>query len=135
MKKKKKSQMVLKVSTCHKCPFESKQPITDRFTELQWSWNFSRSPDRGMNKRHKFIIVHQRCKNGHYRLHGASTHLTLSRNIMIKPVMFEICIQHNNAITKEHICSIQKTRFNIFIPNHRAETKPSLIFISIEKKN
>ena len=29
--------------------------------KLQWSWNFSRSPDQGMNKRHKSITVHQRC--------------------------------------------------------------------------
>jgi len=31
-------------------------------TESQWSWNFSCSPDRRMNKRQKSITVHQQRK-------------------------------------------------------------------------
>jgi len=68
-----------------------------------------------------------------YCQHGASTHLSLSRNIRIKPVIWiEICIKHNNDITKEPISLIEKTIFNIFRPNHRVGTKPPPIFISMK---
>jgi len=45
----------------------------------------------------------------------------------------QVCIQQNTVRTKEPISSIQKTRFKIFRPNHRAGTKPPPIFISWNK--
>jgi len=61
-----------RVSTCLKFSFKPKQSITNRSTESKWSWNFSRSPNRRMKKRHKSISVHQRRNNDHYRQRGAS---------------------------------------------------------------
>jgi len=85
-------------------------------TESQWSWNFSRSPDQGMNKRHKSISVHQRCKKQPWQItyFRYDERLLLSTRSIYAPSVFE---QHQDETSHvESRYASNRTTLELMIP-------------------